>query len=202
MMDSKDKSLLKVTGKRYSSVEELMKGEGVSSEVKKRVADNKKKSQISMRLTEMRLAAGLTQGQMAKRIGRSQSCISKWESESDDELTLKTIAEYCRVLDQKVGIVFGKQMGHVERVKMHALELRESLMALAQMAEGDEDIEKGIQAFFGEAFFNLLDIFSHCQNQLPNGGEFEIRMEIQEKHPSARSVSPSNESASNLVGSH
>jgi hypothetical protein len=34
------------------------------------------------------------------------------------------------------------------------------------------------QAFFGEAFFNLLNIFSECQIELPDGGHFDVRLEI------------------------
>lgn len=189
-MDStKEKSPSKATGKRYASVEGLMKGENISSNVQKRVSRLKTESQVSRKLAEMRTAAGMTQAQLARKIGTTQSCISKWESESDRELTLNTIGAYCSIFDQRVAVFFGKPMKHVEKVKMHAVELKQSLRALAALAENgdDQEIEKGVKAFFGEAFFNLLDILELCQKQLPekeNGDSgrdgIEIRMEI---HP-------------------
>jgi hypothetical protein len=53
-------------------------------------------------------------------------------------------------------------------------------LALAKIAQKGEDLEKSIQAFFGEAFFNLLDILAQCQGQMPNsqGDKVEIRLEI------------------------
>jgi|GEM_PF-479916 len=184
----KDKSSLKATGKRYPSVAELMKGEGVSPDVQRRVAKLTTQSQVSRALAEMRTSAGMTQAQLAKKIGCTQSCISKWESEPDNELTLETVGAYCRVFNRRVNIFFGKPMKHVERVKMHAVELKRSLMALSELAKNGDDkaIEKGVKAFFGEAFFNLLDILELCQKQLPEPEKtdsekerIEIRMQVQ-----------------------
>ena len=44
------------------------------------------------------------------------------------------------------------------------------------MAHGDSDMEQAIQAFFGEAFFNILTILSKCQNEMPNSKDVQVRM--------------------------
>lgn len=178
----------KPTGRKYASVSALLQGEGASKEVQERVAELEKDTRLTRQLACMRASAGITQAQMAEQIGCSQGCISKWESESDEELTIKVISDYCRVTGQRVGLVVGKPMGHVEAVKAYAWGLRDRLKALAAMARGDDQMEKGIQAFFGEAFFNLLDIFENCQRDLPNGGEIEIRLEIQKQPPHCASL--------------
>lgn len=184
------KTSTKPTGRKYASVAALLQGEGASKEVQARVAELEKETRITRQLACMRSAAGITQAQMADRIGCTQSCISKWESESDEDLTIKVISDYCRITNQRVGILVGKPMGHVEAVKAYAWGLRDRLKALAAIARGDDQMEKGIQAFFGEAFFNLLDIFENCQRDLPNGGDFEIRLEIQKPPPRHSSTPP------------
>jgi len=176
------KAPTKPTGRRYSSVADMLRDQGASKETIGRLAELEKETRVTRQLACLRTAAGLTQDEMANRIGCSQGCISKWESGADEDLTLKVIKDYCQVTEQRVGLIMGKPVGHVEAVKMHAWGLRRHLKALAGLAHGDDDLEQAIQAFFGEAFFNLLDIFEKCQREMPNSGDFEIRLEIQGSH--------------------
>jgi transcriptional regulator with XRE-family HTH domain len=122
------------------------------------------------------MLAGLTQDEMAGKLGVSQGCVSKWESGLDEELTLKVIADYARITDERIGICLGKPMTHVEAVKANAFALRDRLRALASLAKDDSQLEQSIQAFFGEAFFNLLGIFENCQKEMPGREDFEIRV--------------------------
>lgn len=177
------KTNTKATGRRYASVAQMLRGEGVSKEVRDRVEELGKETRITRKLACMRTMAGLTQAQMAEQIGCSQSCISKWESESDAELTIGVISEYCRVTGQRIGLLVGRPMGHVEAIKAYAFGLRDRLEALAEMANGDQEIEQGIQKFFGEAFFNILGIFENCFKELPSGGDVEVRVEIHRSSP-------------------
>jgi RecA/RadA recombinase len=39
-------------------------------------------------------------------------------------------------------------------------------------------MERGIQEFFGEAFFNILNFLSECQQDMPNGNEIQMRIEV------------------------
>lgn len=176
------KAPTKATGRRYTSVAEMLREQGANKETLGRLAELEKETRVTRQLACLRTSAGLTQEEMAGRIGCTQGCISKWESGQDEELTLKVIKDYCQITEQRVGLIMGKPVTHVEAVKMHAWGLRRHLTALAAIAHGDGDLEQAIQAFFGEAFFNLLDIFEKCQREMPGSSEFEIRLEVQGSH--------------------
>jgi hypothetical protein len=53
------------------------------------------------------------------------------------------------------------------------------LESLAQIANRREELEKDIQAFFGEAFFNTLTILAAGGDKLPgNGRDSGVRIEV------------------------
>jgi len=180
-METENKGLPKVSGRRYKSVGELIKQEGLPTEVQKAYADLKRSTIVAERLAVLRQSAGITQEEMAKHLGMTQSAISKLEAGRDEDLTIGQIAEYSRVTNQRLGICFGKPMNHVEAVKAHALGIRKRLSALAEIAHQDEELESAIQGFFGEAFFNILTILAKCQKEMPNSTDFEV--EIQSNEP-------------------
>ena len=56
------------------------------------------------RLVLERVRAGLTQTELSRRLGSSQSYISKFEDSLDAELTIGEIDRYCMALNLKVGL--------------------------------------------------------------------------------------------------
>ncbi|MEI7732236.1 MAG: helix-turn-helix domain-containing protein [Verrucomicrobiota bacterium] len=174
----------KATGRKYASVAELMRGEGVAKEVQDKVKALEEETHIVLQLAKLRQAAGITQEEMAKALGVTQSAISKLESGSDLDVTLREIKEYSRVTDQRIGLMFGKPLSHVEAVKCHALAIRQRLEKLAQIANRNDELEKEIQGFFGEAFFNILTILSECSEKLPSSSrDTGVRIEIIKQSP-------------------
>ncbi len=179
----------KSTGRKYGSVADLMRGEGVSQEVQGKVKDLENETRVVLHLAKLRQAAGITQEEMAKHLGVTQSAISKLESGTDSEVTLREIREYARATDQRIGVMFGKPFTHVESVKCHALAIKSHLECLAQIANRHDELEKEIQAFFGQAFFNILTILAECGDKLPgNGKDFEVRIEIIKQEPARGSL--------------
>jgi transcriptional regulator with XRE-family HTH domain len=179
MNEEKEKRAgLKPSGRRYTSVTDLLKGEDVSREVVDKFNDLASETKITRRLAEMRLLAGLSQEQMAERLGCTQSAVSKLESGRDEDLTIAVIRDYAKETGDRVGLLFGKPLNHVEAIKAHAFGIRERLTKLASLAHEDEDLEKEIQAFFGEAFFNILSILAKCQERMPNSGDVEVRVQL------------------------
>jgi transcriptional regulator with XRE-family HTH domain len=177
--EHKKDNATKPTGRRYASVDELIKGEAISQDVRAQVSDIEDATRLVEQLSLLRQIAGLTQEQMAERLGfSSQSAVSKLESGRDEDVTIGEIREYIKASGQRVAMLFGRPMNHVEAVKAHALAMRKHLSALASIAHKGEEIRTEVQAFFGEAFFNLLNIFSECQTELPDGGHFDVRLEI------------------------
>jgi transcriptional regulator with XRE-family HTH domain len=180
-----ERQAAKPTGRKYGSVADLMRGEGVSQEVQERVKELENETRVALQLAKLRQAAGITQEEMAKNLGVTQSAVSKLESGIDADITLGEIKGYARAMQQRIGMMFGKPLNHVESVKCHALSIRHHLEGLAKIADRDEEMQTHIQAFFGEAFFNILTILAECGDKLPgNGRDFEIRIEMVKQEPS------------------
>lgn len=174
---------LKRGGTRYSSFEAMLAGSEVSETVKDKVRHALAENRVTSQLTKLRVKAGLTQDELAAKMGKTQSAVSKLESGPDEGVTIAEIKAYSEATGQRIGIMFGKPLSHAEAIKHHALCMRSRMKQLAQLANADEDLEKEIAAFFGEAFFNLLSIMSECSKELPDGAQtgVEIRMETYEK---------------------
>jgi transcriptional regulator with XRE-family HTH domain len=193
-MDTENKSLPKASGRRYQSVDDLIKQEGLPVEVQKAYAELKRSTIVAERLAVLRQSAGITQEEMAKHLGVTQSAISKLEAGRDEDLTIGQITEYSRITKERIGLCFGKPMNHVEAVKAHAVGIRRRLSALAEIAHRDEELESAIQGFFGEAFFNILTILAKCQKEMPNNRDFEVQLQSIEPSNAPRRVRKKSES--------
>lgn len=179
--ETNEKVPAKLTGKKYASVDALIKEGGVSQEVRNKVAAMESETMIALQLAKLRQRAGMTQEDMAKHFGVTQGAISKLESGQDDEITLREIREYARATGQRISVMFGKPFSHVEAVKLHAYGIKNRLELLAAIANQNDDhqIKQEIKGFFGEAFFNILEILSACNNMLPaQSNDFEVKMEV------------------------
>ena len=197
--DPEIKQVPKPTGRSYATVEALLRGEGVPEEVQAKVNELGSETRLVHQLSLLRHKAGITQEEMAKRLGVTQSAISKLESGLDEDLRLGDIREYSRASGARLAIVFGKRLTHVEAVKLHAEGIRKHLSALAELAHGDQELDRAIQGFFGEAFFNILHILSKCSNELPmNGNGFEIELRSLDGNPIAN-IKPKKKSGKTTV---
>jgi DNA-binding transcriptional regulator YiaG len=110
---------IKETGRRYGSVADLMRGECVPREVQEIVTELERETHLTKQLARMRVAAGLTQEQLAEKLHCSQSCVSKWESGRDDDLDLRTLRGYSEATGQRIGLLIGTPFNHVEAINMH-----------------------------------------------------------------------------------
>ena len=154
---------LRSTGRRFKSVDEMIAAQNLPAVVREGVKDLTDSTRVVDELCLMRTRAGLTQGQLAQRMGCTQSKISKLEDSSDRNLTVGEICDYAKATGSQFSLSFGKRPNHVQAVKVHAAGIRQHLKSRADLAEKHDELEGHIQAFFGEAFFNLLDILSECQ---------------------------------------
>lgn len=171
----------KPSGRRYATVDEFLKGEmpvDIADGVRK-LADETRLTRI---LAALRVKAGFTQETMGEKMvpSRTQGTISKLESGLDEDLTLSDIREYSRILNERIGFAFGPSLNHVEAIKGHALSMKNHMIALAKLAHLDEEMGKDIQAFFGEAFFNILTILGTCQGQMSEKNISDFKFEIVE----------------------
>jgi transcriptional regulator with XRE-family HTH domain len=121
--------------------------------------------------------AGLTQTQIAERIGWAQSRISEWEGSVDRELPIGEIFDHVKATGSQVSIGIGKPHTHFQSVKAHASGIRRHLTSLAALAKRHDELDLEIQFFFGEAFLNRLNVLSECQGPMERDrGENELEV--------------------------
>ena len=88
-------------GRTYRNLDEMLRGHGY-----RRVADAVRqlsaKTKVIDQLILARVAAGLTQAQMAAKLRGSQSRISKIEDSQDTDLSLGDIQAYARIVGLKL----------------------------------------------------------------------------------------------------
>ncbi len=119
------------------------------------------------RLFALRCAQGLSQKDIAEKMGCTQGRVSKLEASRDDDLSLGDIRAYAAALG--LTTILGLEGGPsaVARVKFHHACIMTAIDTLAKLALKDESIAKGIARFFGEAAFNFLAILEDATKKLP-----------------------------------
>jgi len=175
-MKTKKNDLLP-SGRRYKSVTAMLDAQNIPAEIREGIQKLAGTTRVVDELCLMRTRAGLTQAQIAERIGCTQSRISKLEGSVDRDLSLGEIFDYVKATGSQVSIGIGKPLTHVQSVKSHAAGIRRHLTSLADLAKKHDELEPEIQSFFGEAFFNLLNILSECQGEMERDlGETELEV--------------------------
>lgn len=152
--------------KRHKSVTDLVRDVGGDASFQARLEDELAKKTLAKILFAMRCAGGVTQEEMAKRLGCSQSKISKIEHSEDTDLQLGDLIDYAKALDVQMSLAFHKHMNSVESVEYHALRMKEHLDRLATLASRDDQILEGVARFFNETLVNLLNLFSQSAAKL------------------------------------
>jgi DNA-directed RNA polymerase specialized sigma subunit len=89
-------------------MEDLRKAGIISAETALRVRAASERTKIITRLVCQRLRADLSQKDVAQRMGRTQSWVSKFEDRLDAELTLGDIEAYCLAIAGRLALEFGR----------------------------------------------------------------------------------------------
>jgi len=171
------KNTPKPSGRAYTSVEDFMKGEGISESVQQAHAQMVCDTRVTDGLARLRRTSQLTQEEVASRLGVTQAAVSKIESGRDETLTLATIRAYAEASRRPIMIHFGRPRTHVEAVKQHAAGIRHHLEALAALAHKDEVMAKDIGRFFQEATRGIDQVISRCRERLPRRAKVEVHMQ-------------------------
>lgn len=145
-------------------VDALWGGDEFAGNVKKRIAERR----IVSVLQAMRVARNIPQSRIAEELECSQSRVSKIENCEDGELTLKELEAYARVFDCDLNLLFSPRKDTaVDRVKYHAFAIKRELEKMAQCAQDDHQIAKGVANFYREAFINFIKMVQDAATQLP-----------------------------------
>jgi transcriptional regulator with XRE-family HTH domain len=160
---------------RFNNIQDLLGDTlGKSQAVTKAVSQRINSRRLVKKLIVARSLAKLSQADLAKRLDCSQSRISKIENGIDDQLRIADIRAYSRALGTGLIFSIGEPKRHaVESIKHHALQIKHHLDQLAVLAQEDEQISSGVEKFFGETLFNMLQIIEDSAGKLPNIEEEE-----------------------------
>jgi transcriptional regulator with XRE-family HTH domain len=104
------------TPRRFGSVRELL-ASPEDQAVRDRLDQLSAQTRLVQELTLMRTRAGLTQAQLAAKMGCTQGRISKIESSLDADLTIGIVQAYAKATQSAVGLQFRKPWKECIRLK-------------------------------------------------------------------------------------
>lgn len=153
--------------KTYGSVSDMVRDvaddPAFADDFDKHVAER----QLVSRLFALRCAKGLSQKDVAVKMGCTQGRISKLEASRDEDLKLGDIRAYAQALG--LTTVLGLEGGPTAaaRVKFHHACVRKEVHALAKLAVTNDSVAEAIAKFFDAAAFNFLTTLEEATKQLP-----------------------------------
>jgi transcriptional regulator with XRE-family HTH domain len=154
-------------GKRYKSVSEMVRRLSEDTDFveafEREVADKT----LAKCLFAMRCAKGLTQKEMAARLGCTQGRVSKLENARVDAIRVSDLVAYAQALGLTMSISFHKEVTAAESVKYHAFQIKNLLDHLAELAHRDDEIFEGVKGFYAEYLVNILRLFEQSADKLP-----------------------------------
>ena len=132
---------------------------------KKRISER----ELMRQLIILRIKSDLSQGDVAEKMGCSQSKISKMESGRDEDLRLGDLDAYLNAIGFQVRLfITPKPHKFVDDIKCHALQIRRLMHKLCELARQDGDIANGVSQFIcHEAPYNLLRMVVDAAKALP-----------------------------------
>src|SRR5690606_15909931 len=111
---------------------------------------------------------GVSQAEIAEELNCSQSRVSKIENGDDGELRISELVAYARAMDRDLHVGFSKRsLTGLDRIKSYAFEIHRELCRLADMAENDESIARGVVKTFNEVLINQLSLLQLACAKLP-----------------------------------
>jgi transcriptional regulator with XRE-family HTH domain len=100
-------------------------------------------------LAALRVARGLTQQDIASKMGYSQSQVSKMEASEDFDLNFGSIVRFAQAIGVRLELtLMSRDATPVDQVKHHAFCIKQLTDYLALLAVADQKIADGVAQFF------------------------------------------------------
>lgn len=120
-------------------------------------------------LIGMRARAGLSQSDLAKKMGCSQSRISKIEHGKDGRITIEELVAYSKATGFWLEINFSNcKQNAAGMVKHHILLANMLLNNIITLAEKDESMQKGVDKLSIELLLNFCQLLDQQTRKIPN----------------------------------
>ena len=117
-------------GKRYKSVIDLVEDIIDDEEFKEQLKKNLQDKSLAHKLYGMRCAAGITQTEMAKKMGCDQSRISKLENAGLDSIKTSDLIAYSKALNLHLVLQFKEAMSHKQAIRYDIIQIMKKVEAL------------------------------------------------------------------------
>ena len=144
---------------RESSVSEMVSGaaqiEALDEEVEGRAGDH----DVSRALSDLRCSQKLTQEELAKRAGCTQSKISRIENSSNDRLKLDDLTMYAHAFNMQVSIDFTRVSSSADATDRLARQIRSGLDHVAERVRGEGAADEGGRKTYEAFLFSMLELF-------------------------------------------
>ena len=120
------------------------------------------------RLSALRVLKKVSQAEVAKAMGCTQSKVSKLESSDDDRWTIEDMRSYSKAIGFKTHLgIIPLDLKPTEEVKALTFAIKNRMESLTDLAKCDEEIAVGVSNFFYEIFVNFGSIFTKVADQIP-----------------------------------
>lgn len=154
--------------KQYTSVSDLMQDMVPDAKFNDELASLIEARKTVKQLLAFRALRGLSQAEVATRMQRTQSRVSKLENSRDDDLRVSDLRKYAAAVDCDLAVgVIPKGTQPVDRVKCHAFAIKKHMEDLARLAASDETIRAGVTKFFVEVTYNITKMLAEAASCLP-----------------------------------
>lgn len=155
--------------KQYAGVAEMLddilsEDPQLNDELDKFIHDR----QVVKCLAATRCANGLSQKDIADKLGCSQSYVSKLESGLDCDLKIGEIEKYLDVLGiDSILLLKPKNQTAIDSIKFHAYKIKTGLEELASLASGDDESAKRVAKTHFDTLLGLVRIVSTSAEKIP-----------------------------------
>ncbi len=184
--------------KQFKNVEDMIKGLSDDKKFSDDTIQEIREKTISKFLFSLRCEQGLTQKQMAEKIGYSQSRISRIESAYDKDLKVEDLLMYGKALKFQLEVGYRAESTKItDLIKYHAFKIKEYSDKLAELAGKDKDMVTGVLNFYGEMVFNLDKIINGSFSKL-DISEILTQIEKEQVHIS-KPISAKNKTTSQIT---
>jgi len=165
--------------KQFSSVLDMLKDTSDDKSFVKSFEELLNSKQIAKTLFSLRCRTNLSQEDVAKKMNCTQGKVSKIENSKDFDLSIDDLVKYCSAVNMRLEIGFSDlRMAMVDRVKYHYFKLKSLLDTMHEMAKGDDPMEKGVEKFTKEAFFNISFGLLECVQKVSQKKELQSPLHV------------------------
>lgn len=147
-------------GETITKISDLAKGLGFGDKALQAIEKKVHERSMSRMLTVLRVKAGLSQKEVALKMGVSQSAISKLENAANDSVTFADAGRYLSAIGYEMTVNASKPKTIAERIRGSYLHLIKLFEEFQDCRRDDPEILIGMAKFESEAAKNVLFLAS------------------------------------------